>query len=476
MKPAQLGVFALLMLPALSGAAVTLYEDPTTGQVFTRPGPGRVQIDQFPGTQAPAGTEPAAPPPVSAPTAPPVQITAKDSGEPLNDITILDPKSPEFLLGRETQINMKFVPQDSPDMYFKAGIRMQGTLENAQADFKDPGVPDTNLNDAYLRRARLEIGAGFGEHTSFTMDIRNDRVNFGLRDEGEFTIGDAYVDIKKPFDTSLVNFKLYRAKIDVARTQTIKSAYMVDYDRTFVSDAAANFISFNRRAANLQMYGDWKKKIHYQLAFGDATQDSALKDAVGAANVRVTDQSLFYGGKILFSPFDGWEEVKKTETYMGQGKHFSVGAAYWTVPTIEGEVTDTGAVLDLKRELINVEASAHYKGFLVQYEYFKFKDTVEDFGAPVLNVGDSEGWYVLSEYVMPNFYYIAPFVRYEDWDVFEGVDGYDVESFSGGVNWYLRGNTTKVGLVYQDDSFGENIGSKGARDNKIIRITSQFFF
>ena len=92
-----------------------------------------------------------------------------------------------FLLGKETQINMKFVPQDSPDMYFKAGIRMQGTLENAQADFRDPGVADTNLNDAYLRRARLEIGAGFGEHTSFTMDIRNDRVNFALRDEGEFT-------------------------------------------------------------------------------------------------------------------------------------------------------------------------------------------------------------------------------------------------------------------------------------------------
>ncbi len=52
-------------------------------------------------------------------------------------------------------------------------------------------VSAIEINDAYLRRARLEVGAGFGKHTSFTMDIRSDRVNQGFRDEGEFKIGDA---------------------------------------------------------------------------------------------------------------------------------------------------------------------------------------------------------------------------------------------------------------------------------------------
>ena len=58
-----------------------------------------------------------------------------------------------------------------------------------------------------------------------------------------------YLKISKPFDTSLVNFRLYRAKIDVSRTETVKSAYVVAYDRPLVADAAAQFISFNRRAA-----------------------------------------------------------------------------------------------------------------------------------------------------------------------------------------------------------------------------------
>jgi hypothetical protein len=329
-----------------------------------------------------------------------------------------------------------------------------------------------------LRRARLEVGAGFGEKTSFYMDLRSDRVNQDLtRGEGDFNIGDAYVKISKPFDTSLVNFKLYRAKIDVSRTETVKSAYVVAYDRPLVADAAAQFISLNRRAANVQMYGDWKKKIHYQVATGDSIDAKAIRDLTGNGDFEITDQSLFYGGKVILSPFTGWEEVKKTETYMGQGKHISLGAAYWTVPKIKG-TADTGASFDLNHELINIEASGHYKGFFVQSEFFKFKDVVEDWGSAVLNVGESDGWYITSEYVMTNFHYIAPFARYETWDRFNGADGTDQEAVLVGANWYLRGNTTKVGLVYEKAKFGSNLisGTGGALDEQKIRITSQFFF
>ena len=90
-----------------------------------------------------------------------------------------------------------------------------------------------------------------------------------------------------------------------------------------------------------------------------------------------------------------------------------------------------------------------------------------------MNVGSSDGWYVTSEYVFTNLGYIAPFARYENWDTFEGKDGYELDSVLVGVNWYLRGNTTKVGLIYQKDKFGRNFGD---RDDTKIRIVSQFFF
>jgi hypothetical protein len=311
------------------------------------------------------------------------------------------------------------------------------------------------------------------------MDLRNDKANYGIDNEEEsFNVGDAYVKIKKPFDTSLVNFKLYRAKIDVSRTETVKSARVIAYDRPYVADAAAQYISRNRRAANVQMYGDYNKKIQYQIAAGSATNPAKVKDAMGNTDggIDLSDQSFFYGGKIKLSPFDGWEELQNTETYMGQGKHFTLGAAYWSVPTMEGKTTN-GAKIDLSPSLINIEASAHYKGFMIQGEYFKFDDTVEDWSATTtLNVGTSSGWYATSEYVFTDFYYVAPFVRYESWDRFEDKDGYDSTSISAGVNWYLRGNSTKVGMYYQKDENGEKIGDDGAYDENIFRVTSQWFF
>ena len=400
-----------------------------------------------------------------------------------NGITIIDQKSPDFLLGKQTHINMKFVPQDALEMWFKAGVRIQGTYENVATDYKDVTKDDTNLNDAYLRRVRFEVAAGFGKHSSFVMDVRNDKSNYGIENaEGNFNVGDAYLKVKKPFDTSLVNFKFYRAKIDVSRTETVKSARVIAYDRPYVADAAAQYISFNRRGANAQIYGDWEKKIHYQLATGSASSPDKVLDAAGvkgsSASVDLSEQSFFYGGKIRISPFSGWEETKRTETYFGEGKHISVGASYWMIPKMKGDATTASgtAQFDLKRELINIEASAHYQGFFIQGEYFKFNDAVEQWDINgTVNTGTSSGWYATSEYVFTDFYYIAPFVRYESWNRFEKVDGYSMTSTLAGINWYLRGNTTKVGFVYQKDSFEKNF-YKGESDVTKMRIVSQWFF
>jgi len=396
-----------------------------------------------------------------------------------NEITIIDQKSPDFLLGKQTHINMKFVPDDAPDMWLKAGVRIQGTFENEQVNYNDATKVDTNLNDAYLRRVRFEVAAGFGKHASFVMDVRNDKANYGIENtEGDFNVGDAYVKIKKPHGTSLVNYKLYRAKIDVSRTETVKSARVIAYDRPYVADAAAQYISFNRRGTNAQVYGDWKKKIHYQIAVGDASTPAKIIDASGdkgSKYITMTEQSYFYGGKIRISPFDGWEEKKRTETYFGKGQHISIGASYWSIPKMKGVVEESAGSFDLNRELINYEFSAHFRGLFVQAEYFDFGDAVEDWTvAGDIEGGKSTGWYATSEYVFTDLAYLAPFVRYESWDRFEhATKDYQITSMMAGLNWYLRGNTTKVGIYYQKDEYGVDTGDK---DVSRVRLASQWFF
>lgn len=90
-----------------------------------------------------------------------------------------------------------------------------------------------------------------------------------------------------------------------------------------------------------------------------------------------------------------------------------------------------------------------------------------------VETGTSDGWYATAEYVMPEFNYIAPFVRYESWDRWNDEEGYEVTSATAGINWYLRGNTTKVGFAYQKNEYGESTGN---RTEDIFRITSQWFF
>jgi hypothetical protein len=390
---------------------------------------------------------------------------------------VINKKSPDFPLGKETGPNIKITAFDNPDMYIKVGVRIQATFENYKVDYKDPAKEDIDTWDAYLRRTRLEIGAGFGKHVSFTMDIRNDKANYQDKGEQKFNVGDAYLKIKKPFGTSLINFKFYRGKIDVSRTETVKSAWVIHYDRPHVADEAAQFISHNRRATNAQIYGNWKKKIHYQLAFGDSVYSGKFYDAVNHKSLShyggsIIEEDFFYGGKIILSPIPGWEETKRTETYFGQGKHISFGVGYWRVPKIKYKLgSNTG---ELDRTLINYEFSAHYKGAFIQAEYFDFDGVVKDWTAPNIETGDAKGWYITGEYVFTDFYYIAPFARYEEWKRWDNSDGdYKLKSTIFGINWYLRGNTTKIGISYQKDKYGKDIGNK---DIDRLKFTSQWFF
>ncbi|MDP1785639.1 MAG: porin [Sulfuricurvum sp.] len=259
---------ATIVTSAAYAESMTLFSDPKTGQVFTTAGEGRVEMGDF----------------VDAKT---VDMGDREQASNLAEyqdaekgsITSIDPKSPKFILGQETGPNMKIKSKDNKDMYMKFGVRLQSTFENRLKDYASPTKDTLETNDAYMRRVRLEVEAGFDKHTSFVMDMRNDNANAEDKGEQTFNVGDAYLNISKPFDTSLVNFKLYRGKIDVSRSETAKSAHNLHYDRPHVADEAAQFITHNRRGTNAQMYGDWEKKVHYQVAAGDGVYSGAFKDA-----------------------------------------------------------------------------------------------------------------------------------------------------------------------------------------------------
>lgn len=382
-------------------------------------------------------------------------------------IEAIDEESPVFPLGKATRPNLLIRSVKNPDIAVGLGFRFQGT-----ASYTDPKGVAPGVFDAFARRARFEFSAQFSKYNLFVMDVRNDNAGRGDQGERSFNIGDAYFASKKLLGSSLLNFKAYRAKVDVSRTETAKSSWTVYYDRPAVADEAANFVSHNRRAANVQLYGDYEKKIAYSVAVGDGVQSDAFEDAQGNSAAAVARQNPMFGGKLILSPIPGWEEEERTETYFGFGQHFSVGAGFFRTGNIRFTPSNNAGQQVVDHNLLNLEFSAHYRSLFVQAEYFRFDDVIEDFTAASLNKGKSVGWYALTEIALPRLAFIAPFFRYERWNRFQGKDGYLQITRAGGVNWYLRGNTMKVGFAVQADSFGSQIGTS----QTAYKVLSQLHF
>lgn len=383
-----------------------------------------------------------------------------------NPVSILDEKSPQFPMGKATRRGLLIQIPDHPEMSLSLGARLQGTVEAKES------LGDWT-SDFYARRIRFEVGANFSKRFFLYMDLRNDQANQGDSGERGMVIGNAYFQLKELFGIPFLNFQGFRGKIDVSRVTTASSGQQIYYDRPLIAQSAQQFVSTNRRAPNLQLFGSYLGKIRYQLAVGDSVSSSSLLDARGSSASSVTRANPTFGGKIILSPIPGWEEKERTMTYFGQGQHASVGVGYFQANSILFKSTGSASESRLNRSLLNIETSFAWGPLFLCAEYLKFTGVSENFQASSLANGTSDGWYVTGEYVFSHLSYFAPFFKYERWNRFREASGYLVESTAVGANWYLMGNSFRWGIVGQRDSLGTALGG---RTDTLIRLVSQVYF
>lgn len=361
------------------------------------------------------------------------------------------------------------VTQEGSELTVRVGARFQGLATIRKEESRTTNT-ETTFQDFQARRVRFQLQADLGKRASFIMDVRNDNAN--QKDEGEkaFNVGDAYVHLPLSEGSSHA-IRLYRAKVDVSRTQTISSSELLFVNRPYIADEAASFVSHQRRASNIQMIGHFNKKASYQIVAGDGVASDRFSDSKGNKLTLgdIKKQNFMVGGKVRLHPLEGWEE-KMTETYFGEGKHLSFGGGIFNTSNI---YLDTIAET-VSRTLINAEFSAHYKNFMIQSEYFKMNGMIENLTATDLRKGVSEGYYVQSEYVLPEFHFFAPFFRYENWNRFIETGDYGSEHNLYGINWYLNGNRFRVTLAYEQNNLGKDI--KGGQRVEALHLASMWHF
>jgi len=376
-----------------------------------------------------------------------------------------------FYLGKEsTSWGVQVSSMENSKFSLKLGTRLQ-TITNFSSQQDNLSDSKKKYFDSSIRRSRLQVEAKYKEGIKLYMDIRNDNINEDDRGEGDFNLGDGYIEVKNIFSIDGLNFRAFRAKVHVSRSETVSSSKILIPNRAYIADEAAQFISHNRRASNIQLLGN-HDKLSYQVVLGDGIHKSKFYDSIGSSlsSGSIDRQSLMYGGKIRINPFSNWINTKKVETYFGEGKHFSLGAGFFSIPKIEYQNSSGSQVDDLSRSLLNLDVTFHYKNLSIQSEFFKFDGVVKDFNANQKTVGKSDGFYLHGEYVLDNFYYISPFFRIESWDKFKDEDNYDLNSQILGVNWYLKGNQIRVGLMYQRDSFESEVYESNGRGEVFDKV------
>lgn len=365
------------------------------------------------------------------------------------------------------------VPLKVPEseLTLRLGARFQSLATIEKEEDLDAKSESTS-QDFQSRRIRFQLQADLGTRGAFYMDVRNDNANEDDNGERNFSVGDAYVQV--PLREGTTHFiRLYRAKVDVARSETVSSSELLFLNRPFVADEAAQFVSHNRRATNAQMLGHFNKKLSYQVVVGDGVFSERFKDAKGQAVDDIEKQNFMLGAKVRFHPFEGWEDLRQSETYFGEGQHFSVGIGGFNTSNIRiVEGANNGTV---SRNLINAEISAHMGEWSFSSEYFKMMGVIEDHAAASFNKGSGEGWYVQGEKLFADFHFLAPFARYENWNRFVESGDYETESNLFGLNWYLNGNRFRVSLAYQVDNLGRSISGSKER-NEAFHLASMWHF
>lgn len=347
------------------------------------------------------------------------------------------------------------------------GFRFQSVARNLET--KSTQGTKKREENLYLSRARVEVEVDWGNGFTQSLDIRNDDVNFEDKGVGNFELGNAY--FKKVLNQGNFqhDFRVFKAKLDVSRTQTASSARLLYLNRPHSSDFASNYISQNRRSMNLQWNGSYKKALTWHFVIGDGTNSNDFNDALGNSVDSISEKRLVYGSK-LRAYLWGKKQKSLDETFFNDDDFFSIGAGVFHQPRV---IFKRGAQESTNdRTLANIELTLNYGDIRLMAEYFSFSKVHPNFSNSLDALGRGEAFYIQSEVMLTKK--LSSFLRYENWDRVKSEKAYELNNYVAGFNYYYLRNTIKFG-IYGDHEVN---GSAFTQERKItsVLLTSMLHF
>lgn len=335
------------------------------------------------------------------------------------------------------------------DKKIKVGGRLQVMLAQDS---------ETESQDFFLRRTRLNLEYKPWKGHTFVYDIRNDGAN--QEDEGEqtFNIGDAFwkIDINKH---TINNIKLFRAKVDVSYSQTSSSKNLFNPQRALISEHASDFVVHNRRAVNMQANGNIEN-LAYHVVLSDGVNSEDLTAVNGKAVSQVNHQKLTYGGKLRYFFMGDSKKNKSQDTFYGLHDTFSLGVGYFANDKINvTNANNTGALQEfsMTRSVTNIDLSYSYGGLRVMAEHFEMTGDLADLTSTDRDdiLTRSGGYYAQVEYTLDK---IAPYITYEEFNRNRSAEDAITQETTIGINYYHMLEAARFGFAYKQTENGKDVG------------------
>ena len=377
----------------------------------------------------------------------------------------------DFAMGEETK-GLKVKMSDDTD--FSIRLRMQPRVDTGDLIASKDGKSYESETDMYLRRLRLEMDGKLTKDLKYNLTMEMDKNGksgkANASTANEVKVLYAYLDYKF---ADAANIRFGKAKLPYSRVSLTSSSKQLLIERP-VSTEGAKKLFDDYYQTNAMLHGSLAEGvIAYNLATADGWES---KNAI-ATGTTVFKSGPLYVARVEVSP-PGFVEKGKSDAWLGQGKHITLGFSSATQNSIEYKETSDSE----DRTLMGADISAHLGGLTLQGEYVSWKI---DYSNPATSDVAPKGWYAQAGYFIPGIN-IEPVARYENYDqdsnAAAGTDDTEEKVRTVGVNWYGKGHSFKVGANWVHSEYGNDaksdVGVKGSdKDSRdVYQVQAQLYF
>jgi phosphate-selective porin OprO/OprP len=396
----------------------------------------------------------------------------------------------DFAMGEETK-GLKVKISDDTD--FSIRIRMQPRFDMGDMITSKDGNSYESDTDMYLRRLRLEMNGKLMPNLKYDLTLEMDKNGKSGKASAsaanEVKVQYAYLDYK--FDDA-ANLRFGKAKLPYSRVSLTSSSKQLLIERPVTTEAAKKLFD-DYYQTNAMLHGSFAEgMISYNLATADGWEngntiyDKGKYNSTDTATTKVFKADPLYVARVEVSP-PGFVEKGKSDAWLGQGQHLTLGFSYALQKSIEyaGLATDATTTTNAAavnqsedRTLMGADISAHFGGLTLQGEYTAWKI---DYSIAGKDAKEPKGWYAQAGYFIPGIN-IEPVVRYEIYDhnsnAAAGADDTEEKDTTIGVNWYGKGHSFKIGANWVNSSYGKNASGYLANADKkdVYQVQAQLYF